>query len=111
MSQPTAGPQGAAPQGPAPQQQSASGKAIAALVCGIIGLVTCIWPLDIVAIILGKIELGAITRGESPEAGRSMAKIGRILGIIGLVIAAVAIIFYVIAVLAAIGSMPQDPSY
>jgi hypothetical protein len=66
-----------APIAPAPaQNQSASGMAIAALICGIGAWVAAGPLLSIPGWILGKMELNRIARGESPEAGKQFAQIG-----------------------------------
>jgi hypothetical protein len=57
------------------------GGAIAALVCGIVGLVLC--PIAaIVAIFLGVSARGRIDRSNGRLTGRSMATAGLVLGIV-----------------------------
>jgi hypothetical protein len=72
------GPYGQPPTGfgPQPQQASASGMAVAALVLGIMAWVAGGFIAAIPGMIIGKMELNKINRGESPEAGRSFAMIG-----------------------------------
>jgi hypothetical protein len=60
-----------------PPAQGASGRAIASLVLTLLGLVTGCGPfLSIPALILGKLELDAIHRGQAPKAGETLAKLG-----------------------------------
>ena len=75
-------------------QPGASGKAIASLILGIASLpFICCWTCSFLGIILGttglilgRMEEGAIARGQSSPAGRTMAKAGWITGLIGLVL-------------------------
>jgi hypothetical protein len=62
----------------------------------------CPFILGIVAWIMGKGEIGKISRGESSEAGRSMATIGMWLGIVNVILSVLAIIAYVIIIVLAI---------
>ncbi len=81
------------------EEEKASGMAIGALVCGILGCLGCGGCFtQIAAIVLGKMEMGKIDSGESTEAGRTFAKTGLILGIIGLVIWFLAGIGYAIVI-------------
>jgi hypothetical protein len=64
------------------QQGGASGRAIAALVLGILSFVMCCTPAGIVGIVLGKMEMNAIREGRAPRAGESVAKVGFYLGIV-----------------------------
>lgn len=78
-------------QGPAlpytpPMPESASGRAIAALILGILGLVMCGPFTGVPALIIGKMEMTAIREGQSPRAGETLAKVGFYLGIIGTVL-------------------------
>ena len=70
----------------------ASGRAIASLVLGIIGINCGLLP-GLIGLVLAYQELAAIERGESPEAGRSIAVGGKIIGFInlGLLVLAVGI--------------------
>lgn len=65
---------------------SAGTNAIIALVAGILSYIFCPFILGIVAWIMGKGELGKIDRGESSEAGRTLAKIGMWLGIVNVIL-------------------------
>src|SRR5215471_1041094 len=72
----------------------ASGKAITSLVLGILSLpaLCCGFCtpvgviLGVVALILGRMEEGAIQRGQSSPAGRTMARAGWIMGLIGIIL-------------------------
>lgn len=70
-----------------------SGMAIASLVCGILGLVTCcaIAP-SALAVVFGGLSLSAIRRGEA--GGRGLAITGVVLGVIGLL---VGVLFWIFA--------------
>ena len=77
----------------------ASGQAVGALVLAIVGL-NCMMPfLGIVSLVLGRSELAAIERGESPSAGRNLAKGAIVLGWIDIGIMIVAIIAAAVALL------------
>lgn len=81
---------------PPPVVQPASGKSVAALVLGLIGLFTSCTLLSPFAWYLGWSELRDIREGFSPPAGRDFAMVGMVLGIIGtalLVLALLAILF------------------
>jgi len=75
---------------------SASTNAIIALVAGILSYVLCGVIAGIIAWVMGKGELNKIDRGESPEAGRAMAKIGMWLGIVNVILTVVVGIFLLI---------------
>lgn len=77
----------------------ASSNAIVALVLGILSYIACGILAAIPAWIMGKKELNEINAGRSPEAGRSLAKIGMWLGIINVVLSVIAIFFLVIALI------------
>ncbi len=70
---------------PAAASPSASGRAITALILGIATFVCC-GLLGIPAFFLGRAEENAIDRGEAPAVGRTLAKIGWILGLVGLIL-------------------------
>lgn len=86
------------------QGGSASTNAIIALVAGIASFVICWGIAGIIAWIMGKGELNKIDRGESPEAGRSMAKIGMWLGIINVLLSILGIIIYALIFIIAIAT-------
>lgn len=81
---------------------SASTNAIIALVAGILSFIFCPFILGIVAWIMGKGELGKIGRGESAEAGRTLAKIGMWLGIINVVLTILFGLIYVLIIVLAL---------
>lgn len=85
---------------------SASSNAIFALVLGILSYVACGIIAAIPAWIMGRNELNAINAGRSPEAGRSLAKIGMWLGIINVVISVLAI--FVFGILFVFGLLNYD---
>jgi hypothetical protein len=63
-----------------------SGKAIAALVCGILGITMCgCFPISIVAWVLGSQAEQEIRASHGQLSGDGLAKAGRIMGIIGTV--------------------------
>ena len=77
---PTGGP--GQPMYAAPQP---TGKAIAAMVTGILGLTMCCFPIGIVAWVLGKQAEREIRASGGRLGGDGMAKAGWIMGIIGTV--------------------------
>jgi len=77
-----------------PPANTQSGRALASLICGILSLICFGFMAGIPAIILGKMELNAIDRGESPESNRNLAKIGFILGIVGTTLTCLAGLVY-----------------
>ncbi len=83
---------------------SASTNAIIALVAGILSYVMCPFILGIVAWIMGKGELGKIDRGESSEAGRTLAKIGMWLGIINVILSVLFGLVYILIIVLAIAT-------
>jgi hypothetical protein len=84
--------------------QSASGKAITAMVLSLVSIVTCGPFLSIPGFILGKQELDAIRRGESPIAGEGFAKVGYWVGIVVTALSCLAGIVYAIILFVALGS-------
>jgi hypothetical protein len=70
---------------------------VAALVLGIVGL-NCGFVWGVAGLVLAHQELGAIARGDAPEAGKNLAKGGQILGWINVVILALAVAAGVVAV-------------
>lgn len=69
-----------------------NGKATAAMICGILGIVLTVlfWPvgvvLDIVAIVLGVLASREIKRSGGMQRGAGKAKAGLICGVVGLVL-------------------------
>lgn len=92
---------------PQPIQQGASGRAVAALVLGILSIICMGFLAGIPAIILGTMELKAIKAGGAPVAGESAAKVGYILGIIGTVLSCITmlILFIMVALGVSMGTM------
>lgn len=91
--------------------QGNSGKAVAALVLGIMSLVCMGFLAGIPAIILGKMELKAIDQGQSPESNRTLAKVGFILGLVGTILTCLVSLVYIGIIVFAVttsGSMPQN---
>lgn len=72
-----------------------SGKAITALVLGILSMICCGFLTGIPGIVLGKQEMNAIRDGKSDESGKSLATIGFILSIIGTAFSCLATIAYI----------------
>ena len=81
-------------------------RAIVALILGIVGIVFC-QPTAIAALIVGKMELNSIARGETPEQGRGFAMAGYIMGIIGTAIGIIAVIAAIIAIPAMLAAFSQ----
>jgi hypothetical protein len=65
---------------PAMMNPTTSSLAIASLVCGIAGLVSCIVILGIPAIILGHMAISQIAKSPIPMVGRGMAIAGLVCG-------------------------------
>lgn len=84
----------------------ASSNAVIALVLGILSYIACGILAAIPAWIFGKKELNEINAGRSPEAGRTMAKIGMWLGIINVVLSVIAI--FILAILFMFGLFSMD---
>lgn len=89
------------------QQVGASGRAIAAMILSIVSLLLCCLacclpigiftlPISIVGIVLGKMEMSAISEGRAPQAGETMAKVGFYLGIVS---AAISFLLFALNVL------------
>jgi hypothetical protein len=88
--------------------QTASGRALIALILGIATFICCGFFSGIPAFFLGRAEEKAIDRSEAPEAGRTFAKIGWILGLVGTLLNCISLIgmgFYIWKV--GIPQMPQ----
>lgn len=64
-------------------KDTASSRAMAALILGILSIVCMGFLTGIPAIIIGKMELNDIKIGKANKAGEGIAKIGFILGIVG----------------------------
>ena len=83
---------------------SAGTNAIIALVAGILSWIFCPVILGVVAWIMGKGEINKINRGESSEAGRTMAKIGMWLGIANIIVCVLVGLLYVLIIVIAMVS-------
>jgi hypothetical protein len=81
---------------PSPMPPAAGGRAVAALVLGILSLLCMGFLTGIPAIILGHMELAAIKAGKAAAAGESAAKVGYILGIIGTAFTCLTMLLFVI---------------
>ena len=64
-----------------PAQQKTSGMAIASLVCGILN----VFPLSVVAIVLGHVSLSQIKKSAGQIQGKGLAIAGLVLGYLGIV--------------------------
>ena len=94
-------PQYGGPQSPyGGEQPKTSGKAIASLVLGIIGVLTCgCVILSVLAIVFGSLARKDIRESGGATKGAGMAQAGFILGIIGI---ALAVIYWVLVATGAI---------
>jgi len=92
---------------PVAQTVGASGRAITALILGIAAVLCCGIFTGIPAFFIGRSEEAAINRGQAPEGGRTMAKIGWILGLISIIFGCLTILGFG-AYIALVG-MPQMP--
>lgn len=64
----------------------------AALICGAGSWTILPFVAAVAGVIIGKIELGKIERGESPEAGKTVAQIGYYASIANIVVTVIATI-------------------
>jgi hypothetical protein len=67
--------------GQAQNSSGSSGRAIASLLLSICGLIFCGWFTSIPGMILGKMEMNAISEGRASQAGAGLAKTGFYMGI------------------------------
>lgn len=81
---------------PAAPQQPNSGKAVTALVLGILGLVMCGPFTAIPAIVVGRSATREIEASQGRMEGRGMAQAGFVLGIVGTVIGGLALLFVLV---------------
>lgn len=93
-----------APGAPADRPSTASGKAIGALVCGVLAILTC--ETVVFGIILGIVAIVLAGSAIKERAGDGKAVAGRICGIIGLVLSTLCLVSYL--VLGAIGFAVMD---
>jgi hypothetical protein len=80
-----------------------SGLAIASLVCGIMGLVTCLFLPGIPAVICGHMALSRMAEPNVRLAGRGMAIAGLIMGYLSILIAVGFVLVVIIGVIAEAG--------
>ena len=90
-------------QGMPPGSAGSNGKATAALVLGICGLVVCPLVCSVLAIIFGKQAQSEIALNPA-QSGEGMAKAGFIMGVIGLALYGVILGIYIIVIIAAASS-------
>jgi hypothetical protein len=91
--------------------QGASGMAIASLVLAIVSFLMCGIFTSIPGLIIGKMELGKIERGESPESGKILAQIGFWANVGISVLWLLIICLYAILFAAAIGTSASTSTY
>lgn len=96
---PYGAPPGYYPGAPVPN----SGLAIASMVCGIAGYLTCYFVgiLGIPAVICGHMAISQINNSAVPVAGRGMAIAGLILGYLGILITLGVVVSFLFAIVAA----------
>lgn len=84
---------------PPPDGHGPSGRAIAALVLGIVSLIPCCLFLSgVPAIILGRTELAAIRAGRANATGETLARVGSVLGIIGSIFGAALVAMWMLLI-------------
>jgi Domain of unknown function (DUF4190) len=71
------------------------GKAVASLVCGIVGVVMCVPLVAIAAIVLGVMARKSIAASNGTLKGENLARWGTVLGIVGVVVGVVVAIVVV----------------
>jgi len=82
-----------------PPSQSASARAIIALILGLLSIFMLGFIAGIPAMILAKHEEDEIKRGTSPIAGEMLAKLGFWLGLIGTVLSGLTILLIILFIL------------
>jgi hypothetical protein len=78
-----------------PQQQGASGRAITSLILSIISIFMCALLTSVPGMILGKMEMNAIRKGQAPPAGEGVAKAGFYIGLVMTILWGVVVLCYV----------------
>lgn len=86
-----------------------SGLAIASLVCGIVGLISCMVPLGIPAVICGHMAMNRIAKDPFRILGRGMAITGLVCGYVCLLITLFSIGFFVFAMSSGFADVPLQP--
>lgn len=86
-------------------KKQGQGSSIAAMVCGILGIVFC-WCYGIVGLILSIVALVLYGRAKRLDGGlpSGMAKAGMICGIIGVILSTIALIYYILIFIGVAGS-------
>ncbi len=97
------------PFAPAPGAPPNEPLAIWALVAGIVGVLTCLIPAAIAAIILGIMSSRKIKESGGYLGGQTMALWGQILGWVGAALFIIVIIIYIVAFSAAV--VTRTPGY
>ncbi len=93
----------------APMPAGASGKAIASLILSIVSIFTCGPLLSIPGMIIGKLEMNAITQGQSSPAGMGYAKAGFWIGVVVTALSClVGVLYFVLIALGIAGSALQQ---
>ncbi|MCW1883721.1 GYF domain-containing protein [Luteolibacter flavescens] len=93
-------PPGAYVPGYYPPVAPSNGLAIASMVCGIVGIITCYFAglLGLPAVICGHMAISQINNSSVPMGGRGMAIAGLVLGYLGIVMSVGFISFFVFAI-------------
>jgi hypothetical protein len=92
---------------PAPARKSKNGLGVAALVCGIVGLVLPIALPAVAAVICGHMGVAAAKRGEADNKGMSVA--GLVLGYVGVALVLVLVFFGLLALAGALVDYRPEP--
>lgn len=83
-----------------------SGLAIASLVCGIVGLLSCLLP-GIAAVICGHMALGQIEASQGRLGGRGMAVAGLVLGYLSILVLLLFAVLMIGGLLSASSAQPR----
>jgi hypothetical protein len=75
-------------------QAGASGRAIASMVLSLVSVVTCGPFLSIPGMIMGKMEMSAISQGQAPQAGENFAKAGFYVGLVVTILSCLGVLGY-----------------
>jgi hypothetical protein len=86
-----------------PSSAPTAGKAVGALVCGIVGLAVCA-PVGIAAIVLGRQARSDIAASSGPVRGDGMAQAGLIMGWIAVGLLILGVLVFVIVLATAVGT-------
>jgi Domain of unknown function (DUF4190)/zinc-ribbon domain len=88
----------------------ASGRATAAMIMSLISFFTCGLFLSVPGMIMGKMEMNAIQRGESSPAGETQAKVGFYVGLVVTILYGLLLIGYVILIVLGIAIGATSPN-